>query len=435
MRFSTILNLLIIILLLTSCTKEKAELPKVITTPITEVTWEYTISGGEVIDDGGSPIIARGICYTTDTSSLPTPIKNGSTNYTTDSLGIGAFTSKLFYFRSGAAGDHVAYTNYYLRAYATNKNGTAYGEVFTCFPKLRPPRFISMYSSNVTSTMATIYFDISRAYSSADEIDICYGTSPNPTIEGEHILISNLGMETTLENLSPNTTYYVRGYAINESGSAYSNQISFKTWEGSVNDASGNIYAYKTIGSQIWITRNLETTKFNDESIIPNVQDDLLWGYTSTSANCTYTKYGKLYNYYAVVDNRKLCPTGWHVPSDSDWKILETFLGMNPDQLDAIGLRGTDEGGKLKYTIISIYDGWNFPNTGATNSVGFSARGSGYRSDNGIFTNENISANFWSNSEFDANSAWGRVLNYNNSQIIRLNVKKGYGFSVRCLKD
>jgi uncharacterized protein (TIGR02145 family) len=108
---------------------------------------------------------------------------------------------------------------------------------------------------------------------------------------------------------------------------------------------------------------------------------------------------------------------------------------MSQDQANATGLRGTNEGGKLKYVNTSTYEGWNFPNVGATNSSGFSAFGAGYRSSEGIFTNENTSANFWTNTEYDVISAWSRSLNLSNSQIVRLNINKGHGFSVRCIKD
>jgi uncharacterized protein (TIGR02145 family) len=266
------------------------------------------------------------------------------------------------------------------------------------------------------------------------EFDLCYGTSPEPTINGDHISIINTH-PYIISNLLPNTTYYVRGYAKNSGGTTYSSEIIFTTWEGEITDKSGNTYQIKTIGNHIWTTRNLETTKFDDGSDIQIIQDDFLWASTSTSAYCKYTNYGKLYNYYAVVDSRNLCPVGWHVSSDSDWKALEIYLGMSQDQANATGLRGTNEGGKLKYVNTSTYEGWNFPNVGATNSSGFSAFGAGYRSSEGIFTNENTSANFWTNTEYDVISAWSRSLNLSNSQIVRLNINKGHGFSVRCIKD
>jgi uncharacterized protein (TIGR02145 family) len=267
----------------------------------------------------------------------------------------------------------------------------------------------------------------------ATELDLCFGTNPAPTIDGDHISILNTS-SYKINYLLPNTTYYVRGYVKNLGGTTYSSEISFTTWEGEIADKSGNNYQIKTIGNHIWTIQNLETTKFDDGSDIPLIQDDLLWGSTTTSAYCKYIGFGKLYNYFAVVDSRNLCPAGWHVSTDTDWKSLEMSLGMNQDQADATGARGTTEGGKLKF-VSSIYKAWNGANVGATNSSGFSAFGAGYRSNAGIFTNEYISANFWTSSEYDATSAWSRSLNINDPMIVRLNIMKGYGFSVRCVKD
>lgn len=422
---------IILLLLLSSCIKELQRLPRVETLPITDTTWYYAICGGVVLDEGGSVVTARGVCVST--TNPPTVVKDSYSNFTVDSSGVGRFTSKIYY-----RGTNISLhpDTRYIRAYATNNQGTAYGEVQTCFPKYKPPEFLNMKLKGVTSNTASFNLElvVIDAGPAPSELDLCYGTSPEPTIAGNHISILNVN-PYTISNLLPNTTYFVRGYAKNSGGFVYSSEISFTTWEGEITDRSGNIYQIKTIGEQIWTIKNLETTKFEDGSNIPLIQDDLLWGSMATSAYCTYTGYGKLYNYYAVADSRNICPTGWHVPTDTDWKSLELSLGMSQDQSNATGLRGTIEGGKLKYVNKSIYEGWNFPNVGATNSSGFSAFGAGYRSGEGILANENTSANFWTNSEFDAISAWSRSLNLSNSQIVRLNINKGYGFSVRCIKD
>jgi uncharacterized protein (TIGR02145 family) len=412
--------------LASSCVKEK--LPRVLTLPITDTTWSYAVCGGEVIDEGSSPVTARGVCIST--RNPPTVVKDNESNYTIDSSGYGIFTSKVYYRGTNIK---LSPATRYIRAYATNKYGTTYGGVMTCFPKYKPAGFVTMSLAGVTSTSASFNVDVAVIDTPPpSELDLCYSTYPMPTIDGEHISIINLN-QYTISNLLPNTIYFVRGYVKNSGGATYSSEISFATWEGEIADKNGNTYQIKTLGNHIWTTRNLETSKFDDGSDIPVIQDDLLWGSTSTSAYCKYTNYGKLYNYYAVVDSRNLCPVGWHVSSDSDWKALEISLGMSQDQVDATGLRGTNEGGMLK--SITIFDGWNSPNVGATNSSGFSALGSGYRSNNGILTNENASAIFWTKTEYDATTAWSRSLSVSNAQIVRLNINKGYGLSVRCVKD
>lgn len=418
-----------------SCSKEK--LPTVTTNPISVFTWDYAVAGGEVTDDGGSHITSRGLCVTINRIYLPTVINNGDNWFTIDGSGLGIFSDTIKLKWGGAS--HYISQNHYIRAYATNKAGTAYGEVLTLFPKSKPPTFNSVSLVSFTTTTATVSFTISVPtvdYFHIDEVNICISNNPNPTIEGSHFLIPIDQHENkyTFKDLTPNTTYYIRGYVKNESGFAYSPEISFTSWEGELTDIDGTIYPIKTIGSKVWMTKNLTTSKFNDGTIVPNIQDNLEWISTTTSASCTYTPFGKLYNFYAVVDNRNLCPSGWHVPTDTEWKAMEISLGMIQAQADATGFRGTDEGGKLKNSILDI-DVWKVPNTGATNSSGFSAPGGGFRYDNGIMTNSTMTANYWTNSEFDATSAWSRSLSYNNSQISRLSINKKYGFSVRCVKD
>lgn len=419
-----------------SCQKDNVKLPTVTTSPITEVTWDYAIAGGEVINDGGSLVIARGICATTNDINPPTMIDSFDTWHTSDSTGIGSFTSKIDIHWAGAA--HNIKQTHYIRAYATNKTGTAYGKILSFSPKSKLPSFQSISLISVTNSIAIIKYDIGGQTPnfSIDKVAFCFSTSPSPTIEENHVFFTPNWdtFKDTIKNLLPNTTYYVRGYVKNESGDAYSPEIILTTWEGTISDISGNVYPYKTIGSQVWMAENLKTSKLNDGTIIPNIPDNLAWSSTTTNASCTYTNYGNLYNYYAVVDNRNLCPTGWHVPSDNEWKILEIQLNMTQTQADGTGFRGTDEGGKLKMSILDI-NIWKIPNTGATNSSGFSAQGGGYRYDNGILTNATVSGNFWTSSEFDANAAWSRFLSYNNAQIGRFSINKKYGFSVRCVKD
>jgi uncharacterized protein (TIGR02145 family) len=433
MKYIILISQILLIVFLSSCKKESHSLPVVETSPVTDTSWYYAICGGVVLNEGGSPVTQRGVCIST--SNPPMVVKGDNSNYTVDSSGPGPFTSKI-YFRG--TNNSLRSATRYIRAYAMNSYGTAYGEVQICFPKYSPPEIPIINLSGLTSSTAKINVELPINFNNPtqalSELDLCYSSNPEPSINENHVSILNLN-QYTINNLLPNTTYYVRCYAKNSGGYVYSSEISFTTWEGEITDKSGNIYQIKTIGDHIWTVNNLQTTKFNDGSNIQLIQDNLLWASTSSSAYCTYTDYGKLYNYYAVMDNRNLCPSGWHVPTDNDWKSLEISLGMNTDQVNATGLRGTLEGGKLKYVNKSIYEGWNFPNVGATNSSGFSAFGAGYRNTEGIFDNENISANFWTITEFDAISAWSRSLGLSHAQIIRLNINKGYGFSVRCIKD
>jgi uncharacterized protein (TIGR02145 family) len=425
----------------------KIKTPTVTTSPISEDNGITAKSGGCIISDGGSPVTACGVCYAKDSTKLE-PVIYGPAYYrwfTTDSSINGCFNSTIVIQAIQSAS--LARFTHYVRAYATNKKGTAYGKIYSFNPKNKPPsEFKSITLKNLTTVTATIYGLIGYydGLFIIKEGGLCWGTTTNPSIEGNYISSLSLGTGSpyeftiTLNNLLPNTTYYIRGYAKNESGIVYSPEISITTWKGSVTDASGNLYQIITIGSQDWMGSNLTTSKFNDGSVIQAVTDNLQWSALTSPGSCEYSyngqaAIGKLYNYFAITDNRKLCPTGWHIPSDNEWKTLEKYLGMSQDQADATGSRGNDEGGKLKSTNIGT--DWNYSSTGATNTSGFTAKGAGYRYDNGLFSSYGQSGNFWTITESDASNAWCRYLTYNSAQINRLAINKKYGFSIRCVKD
>jgi uncharacterized protein (TIGR02145 family) len=207
-----------------------------------------------------------------------------------------------------------------------------------------------------------------------------------------------------------------------------------------VYDIDGNGYDTVHIGTQVWFKQNLRTTRLNDGVSIPDVTDPNAWKVLSSGARCwynndsaTYAKtYGALYNWY-VVGTGKLCPTGWHVPSDPEWQTMEMHLGMTQAQVGLTDWRGTDEGGKLKEAGTAH---WITPNVGATNSSGFTALpGGGRGSDDGYFAFMGYYGFWWSPSSFGSSDAWYRNLDHNGSQVGRSCVNKGYGFSVRCVKN
>jgi uncharacterized protein (TIGR02145 family) len=195
------------------------------------------------------------------------------------------------------------------------------------------------------------------------------------------------------------------------------------------------------IGDQVWMKENLRTTKYRNGDEIPNVTDNVAWSSLTTGAYCYYNNdaatyretYGAWYNYYAVADNRHLCPTGWHVSTDADWKILEMNLGMTKEQADNTGFRGTTEGGKMKETG-TVH--WKTPNTGATNETGFTSLPSGHRYVDGSFISLGENGHFWNADSQTSVEAWHRTLEYDKSQIYR-NWSAGMtnGMSVRCIKD
>ena len=219
-----------------------------------------------------------------------------------------------------------------------------------------------------------------------------------------------------------------------------SNSYPTSDTSGIVTDIEGNKYNYIKIGNQFWMTENLKTGRLNDGTEIPYVSETADWIVLSSPAYCWYNNdsienkntYGGLYNWY-VVETGKLCPAGWHVPSDSEWKVMESFLGINQEELDVeTGWRGTDQGNMLKSTT-----GWNFQGNG-TNTTGFTGLPGGYRSYLDVpepFKYMGVYGYWWSSTELNFYSKWNRALGASYSNVYRNFPIKTFGQSVRCIKN
>jgi uncharacterized protein (TIGR02145 family) len=197
---------------------------------------------------------------------------------------------------------------------------------------------------------------------------------------------------------------------------------------GSMTDQDGNVYKTIIIGGQTWMAENLKTRHYRNGNTISVVIDPISWRLLTTGATSWYNNdsttyncpYGRLYNWYAVADSRNLCPTGWHVPTDAEFRTLSTNLG-------GVSIAG----GRMK-TTDTLY--WLTPNGGADNSSGWSGLPSGIRSGvDGQFYGGSQSGFYWElSSPF---TAWYRYLDSNTSEIIRDNGGKTDGRVVRCIKD
>ncbi len=213
-------------------------------------------------------------------------------------------------------------------------------------------------------------------------------------------------------------------------------------------------YKAVKIGKQIWMAENLRSTIYTDGSSIPLVTDNNSWNNLSTPAYCWYdndstsnaNRYGAIYNLY-VVETEKLCPTGWHVPTDQEWKELEIELGMSETDADNFSLketvfRGTNEGSKLAGDAELWLDKpWWWVNESLESnfefgSSGFSAHPAGLRVYSGSFLASESDAYWWTASECDNCCSWYRELWSDYSNIFRsCGLVKRSGLSVRCLKD
>jgi uncharacterized protein (TIGR02145 family) len=282
------------------------------------------------------------------------------------------------------------------------------------------------------------------------ERGIVWSSSPNPTISSNKSVAGKggFGFTHSFGGLTSGSLYYVRAYARTSVGIYYSPERSFTPIPGlrcpgtpSVTDIDGNLYHTVQIGTQCWTQSNLKVSKYRNGDAIPTGLSNTAWENTTAGAYAIYNNdpvndglYGKLYNHYAVMDTRGLCPTGWHVSTDDEWNLLVKYLDPNADTT-IFGTQSNTAGGALKSTATQpTPGGWTQPNTGATNSSGFSAGPGGLRYFNGVFYDVGTNGFCWS-SAFYVIHALRRTLNYNNGNSSRDFNLPSVGFSVRCLRD
>jgi uncharacterized protein (TIGR02145 family) len=419
--------------------QKKPTIPVVTTSNISDISQTSVTTGGNVISDGGEELIIAGVCWST---SANTSVKDKHTN---DSKVLGSFTSNL----TGLTPN----TKYYIRAYAHNKVGTGYGNEISFTTSLLVGATITTAPvTSISSSSAISGGNISSdGGTPVTDRGVCWSTSTNPTIAGSHTTDgTGIGSFTSnLTGLTVNTTYYVRAYATNTAGTEYGNEVTFVTSAvyancGTVTDIDGNTYNTVTIGTQCWMKENLKTTKYRNGDPIPTGLSDVDWSGTTSGAYAIYKNdnknndtFGKLYNWFAVADNRHLCPTDWHEPSDLEWTILEAYLTNNGY---GFGGGGSDIAKSMAFT-----SGWDESSLAGSvgndqasnNSSGFSALPGGFLHYQGFFRYIGYIGFWWSSTKGESGSenAWNRYLQNNSSDLINIQYDKHKGLSVRCIRD
>ena len=224
---------------------------------------------------------------------------------------------------------------------------------------------------------------------------------------------------------------------------------------GTIIDYDGNSYSTIHLGNQQWMVKNLKTTHYADGTEIPLVENVSEWedlGYDE-KAYCYYNNseknearvYGALYTWAAAMNGaissdmnpseiQGVCPDGWHLPSDDEWKELEMFLGMSQADADLEGFRGEDIGSNLASSPDGWVDGYLVSNP-VFGTSGFNAKPGGGRRYDGTFDHKGDNANFWTATEYSNIQAWGRHIYSSYSSVHRYKNAKSDGFSVRCVKD
>jgi len=264
--------------------------------------------------------------------------------------------------------------------------------------------------------------------------------TPAPPGVGEWSIVSGSGGSFSGSPTSSNpvasftglsgNTYTLRWTITNSCGSSQDEvQISFAPFvcgTSTLSDVQSNVYNTVQIGSQCWMRQNLKVTQYRNGTAIafPDT-DGLAFDANTTGAYAWYNNdisngntYGALYNWYATTNVNGLCPSGWHIPTDAEWTTLTTALGG-----------AASAGGAMKTTT-----GWNSPNTGATNSSGFSGLPGGLRNE-ASYGDLGAQGYWWSSTQASATAGWLRYLFHSLSSASSDSNPKRLGHSVRCLKD
>lgn len=415
-----------------------AAYPVVSTGDITAINGTGAASGGNVTQDGGAPVTSRGVCWNT----LETPTTSG--NKTADVTGTGAFSSSITGLTPG--------TIYYVRAYAINARGTAYGEQkqFTTSGNGALPSVTTGDISEITGTSAAVAGSLT-AYGGAPVTvrGVCINTTGKPVASDKISLGQSAEPVFTgyLAELNPLTTYYVRAFATNSFGTAYGAEKRFTTGErGSEGtfEYFGGKYAYKTIGTQTWMTENLAylpsvspaTEGTNDQPYY------YVYGYEGTSIDeaklSGYFKvYGVLYNWMAA---QTACPPGWHLPDDKELNTLTSYLTNY-----GYGFEGSGNDIAKSMAATSGWDSLNIPGSigydqSLNNRSGFNALPAGQRTAprNGMTSNHRKAGTFWSTTLFGQEKGFAHALIvFYSHDIVHPypNADKRNGYSVRCLKN
>jgi uncharacterized protein (TIGR02145 family) len=320
-------------------------------------------------------------------------------------------------------------TTYHFRVKAENSLGTMYSSDMTFTTLGQVPSAVSEAVSGLKINTVKLNGSVNPNYLPTIVTfewgtSISYGNTLIPS-SGSFTGSTSVNVSSDLAGLTAGTTYHFRIKAVNELGTTTGDDLTFKTYV--VADADNNYYYSVTIGSQIWMLENLKTTHYKDGTSIPLVTDNTAWKNLSAPGYCWYsnnettykTTYGAIYNWYTV-NTGKICPAGWHVPTNGEWVALTNYLGGE-----------SVAGNKLKESG-SIH--WGDINAG-TNETGFTALPGGSRIDDGTFSGIGLSGLWWSASASLATTSYYAILYHNSGNLVRGGNLNVYGLSIRCAKD
>ncbi len=433
----------------------EATTANVLTVEVTEITSVSAITGGEVTNDGGAEITARGVVWhTTENPSLSTE----GAAFTEDGTGMGSFTSQLSELIPGAT--------YFVRAYVTNIAGTVYGEQkqFTTDPSV--PVVETLSASNITHAAATlnghIVFDGGTV---TMEKGFYYSASPDPGA-GDSMIIAtgdDNPFSATISGLEPTTIYYVRAYATNEVGTTLAEVIMFETQADPVNDGDpcpgiptvtdtrdGNVYNTVYIGGQCWLREPMRWLPevYPPENSSNTEKRYYVYGYfgsdlAEAKAMESYQHYGTLYSWHAAME---ACPPGWHLSTDSEWTALINHM---VDNYEEVQLSNVGNALKSRRQVNSpLGSPWateehpRFDEHGVHHGLdlaGFGAIPAGMRAIpppgiQGYYFSYGREARYWTSTQ-SGDFSWTRSLAVSSGAVGRWDLFREYGFAVRCVRS
>jgi uncharacterized protein (TIGR02145 family) len=413
MKLLTAIFLLPIILVM-SCKKDNNTTAEIATISESNVTSNSITTGGNISSDGSTQINYRGIAWAMHANP------NVGDSVTKEGKGAGSFNSTISHLNAN--------TTYYLRAYAINGVGTAYGNELKVVTAKGLATIVTSPVTGIIPLSASSGGRISNdGGAPVTERGMVYSKNPNPTTADLKIVAgADTGsFSATLTPLASQEIYYVRAYAITSYGTAYGEQIQFKSASAStLSDIDGNIYIYVTLCGKDWMTSNLQTTKYKNGDPILNGSTGYTWSSNSSGAYAfpngnaaNKDGYGLLYNLPAIKDARGICPAGWHVPTDEEWAQLEICQGMTQAETEQYNVRGT--------IAPSLVEG---------GSSGLNLKKAGYLfNPDGSYKSFNSFGMFWSSTDVGPGNIL-RAVGVTPVSVYRT-YTSGWTLSIRCVRD
>lgn len=412
------------------------KLPVLTTNEVTDVQYSSAKSGGVITDDGGSAITERGVCWSTEQN----PTIND--NKTSDGTGAGSFTSSI----TGLEPETI----YYVRAYATNTEGAAYGSQiqFATEQAGEPPVAAFVVSDTIGIAPLTVSFTDQSAHNPTSW-EWSFGDGNNSTVQNPVHIYQDAGsytLQLTVTNSHGSDTVIKSNYiSVTSGGGGGTGEPC--PGAPTVTDIDGNVYNTVLIGEQCWMKENLNTTRDAEGNYITR------YCYNNNTSNCNW--YGGLYTWRTAMNDagssnsnpsgvQGICPTGWHIPSDDeltqlvDYVVAQGFPNRNVAHGAANALKSCRQVNSWLGVDCYTHEHprWNsWEKVQGFDALGFAGLPGGQRSPSSGFYNLGDYGHWWSSFRQTPHNATSLSISCSNGNVYRYSNYELVGFSVRCIND